>query len=106
MVTPFQRVAGYATRKLESTIFRDAPCDTPGGDGRSRERLGARLLLAPFLLAADDDCAGAEAGIDDDVQPRSFANWRNDRGTFSGHGALSVYSRECDAADCDHLCVY
>src|SRR5439155_11472800 len=90
LVTPLQRIAGDAARQSESAIFRDAACDTPGGDGRSRERLGARLLLAPFLLAADDDCAGAETGIHNDVQPRAFANWRNDRRPASVHGALSL----------------
>src|SRR5256884_9042330 len=106
MVTPLQRAVGDAARKLESAIFRDAACDTPGGDGRSRERLGARLLLASFLLAADDNCAGAEAGIYDHFQPRSFADWWNERGPFSGYGALSLSSSERDAADCADLCVY
>src|SRR5437762_7210548 len=106
MVTPLQRAVGDAARKLESAIFRDAACDTPGGDGRSRERLGARLLLASFLLAADDNCAGAEAGIYDHFQPRSFADWRNDPGPFSGHGALSLSPRQRHSADCIDICVY
>src|SRR5207244_10677262 len=89
-----------------SANLRSAACDTHGVDRHARQWRGARLLLAPFLLAADDDRAGAETGIHDDVQPRPFADCRNDCATLSGDVTLPLSSRQRHRADCVDLRVY